>query len=41
VGGFRGDAESLRDAGAERQSYIAALQAADNHNFDPLLAFVA
>lgn len=31
--------ESLRDAGAMRQRYIAALQAADNHNIDPLLAF--
>jgi fido (protein-threonine AMPylation protein) len=31
--------ESLRDAGALRQRYIAALQAADNHDIDPLLAF--
>jgi Fic-DOC domain mobile mystery protein B len=31
--------ESLRDAGAMRQRYIAALQAADNHDIDPLLAF--
>ena len=31
--------ESLRDAGAMRRRYITALQAADNHNIDPLLAF--
>jgi Fic-DOC domain mobile mystery protein B len=31
--------ESLRDAGAMRQRHIAALQAADNHDTDPLLAF--
>jgi Fic-DOC domain mobile mystery protein B len=31
--------ESLRDAGAMRQRYIAALQAADNHDTGPLLAF--
>jgi Fic-DOC domain mobile mystery protein B len=31
--------ESLRDAGAMRQRHIAALQAADNHDIDPLLAF--
>ncbi|MBI1790753.1 MAG: mobile mystery protein B [Acidobacteria bacterium] len=31
--------ESLRDAGAVRQLYIAALQAADNHDTGPLLAF--
>jgi Fic-DOC domain mobile mystery protein B len=31
--------ESLRDAGAMRQRYIAALQAADNHDIGPLLAF--
>lgn len=31
--------ESLRDAGALRQRHIAALQAADNHDFGPLLAF--
>jgi Fic-DOC domain mobile mystery protein B len=31
--------ESLRDAGAVRQRYIAALQAADNHDIDPLLVF--
>jgi Fic-DOC domain mobile mystery protein B len=30
---------NLRDAGDMRQSYIAALQAADNHNIGPLLAF--
>jgi hypothetical protein len=29
--------ESLRSAGAVRQSYSAALRAADNHDFDPLL----
>ena len=31
--------ESLRDAGAMRQRYIAALQAADNHDMGPLLEF--
>jgi Fic-DOC domain mobile mystery protein B len=31
--------ESLRDAGAMRHRYIAALQAADNHDIEPLLAF--
>jgi hypothetical protein len=31
--------ESLRDAGAVRQRYIAALQSADNHDIGPLLAF--
>lgn len=31
--------ESLRDAGAMRQRYIRALQAADNHDIRPLLAF--
>lgn len=31
--------ESLRDAGAMRQRYIAALQAADIHVMGPLLAF--
>ena len=31
--------ESLRDAGAMRQRYIAALQAADDHDLGPLLAF--
>jgi Fic-DOC domain mobile mystery protein B len=31
--------ESLRDAGAMRQRYIAALQAADNHDIAQLLAF--
>ena len=31
--------ESLRDAGAMRQRYIAALQAADHHDIGPLLAF--
>jgi Fic-DOC domain mobile mystery protein B len=31
--------EGLRDAGAMRQRYIAALQSADNHDFNPLLAF--
>lgn len=31
--------ESLRDAGAMRQTYIAALKAADNHDIGPLLAF--
>jgi hypothetical protein len=31
--------ESLRDAGAMRQRYIAVLQAADNHDIGPLLAF--
>lgn len=31
--------QSLRDAGAMRQTYIAALQAADNHDIVPLLAF--
>ena len=31
--------ESLRDAGAMRQRYIAALQAADNHDIGPLLGF--
>ena len=30
---------SLRDAGAMRQRYIAALQAADIHDMGPLLAF--
>jgi len=29
--------ESLRDAGAMRQRYIAALRAADNHDMGPLL----
>jgi Fic-DOC domain mobile mystery protein B len=31
--------ESLRDGGAMRRSYIAALQAADNHDFDRLMTF--
>jgi Fic-DOC domain mobile mystery protein B len=31
--------ESLRDAGAMRRRYIAALQAADNHDIGPLQAF--
>jgi Fic-DOC domain mobile mystery protein B len=31
--------ESLRDAGAMRKRYIAALQAADTHDMGPLLAF--
>ena len=31
--------ESLRDAGAMRRRYIAALQAADHHDIGPLLAF--
>ena len=31
--------ESLRDPGAVRQRYIASLQAADNHDLGPLLAF--
>jgi Fic-DOC domain mobile mystery protein B len=31
--------ESLRDAGAMRQRYIAALHAADNHDITQLLAF--
>ena len=31
--------ESLRDAGAMRQRYIAALQAADKHDTGPLLGF--
>ena len=31
--------ESLRDAGGMRQRYIAALQAADNHDISPLLGF--
>ena len=31
--------ESLRDAGAVRQRYIAAVQTADNHDMGPLLVF--
>ncbi len=31
--------ESLRDAGAMRKRYIAALKAADNHDIGPLLVF--
>ena len=31
--------QSLRDGGAMRQRYIAALQAADNHDMGPLLEF--
>jgi Fic-DOC domain mobile mystery protein B len=31
--------ESVRDAGVIRKRYIAALQAADNHDIGPLLAF--
>jgi hypothetical protein len=31
--------EGLRDAGAMRKRYIAALQAADNHDIGPLLVF--
>lgn len=31
---------SLDTAGATRQAYLAALRAADNHDFAPLLAFV-
>ena len=31
--------ENLRDAGALRKRYIAALQAADQHDIRPLLAF--
>jgi Fic-DOC domain mobile mystery protein B len=32
--------ENLTNAGDCRRHYIAALQAADQHNYDPLLAFV-
>ena len=38
-GRFSWGRESLRDDGALRQRYIAALQAADNHDIGPLLAF--
>ncbi len=31
---------SLVDSGEARQEYVAALQAADNHDIAPLLAFV-
>ena len=31
---------NLVDAGETRNSYIAALRAADNHDIEPLLAFV-
>jgi Fic-DOC domain mobile mystery protein B len=34
-----GGGADLQDAGATRDKYIAALQAADNHDFAPLLAF--
>jgi hypothetical protein len=36
---FSWGSTNLQDAGAVRQSYIAALQAADDHNIGPLLAF--
>jgi fido (protein-threonine AMPylation protein) len=36
---FSWGSESLRDAGSMRKRYIAALQAADNHDIGPLLAF--
>ena len=32
--------QSLDSAGATRQAYLAALRAADQHDFAPLLAFV-
>jgi hypothetical protein len=36
---FSWGSANLRDAGAVRQRYIAALQAADDHDIAPLLAF--
>jgi fido (protein-threonine AMPylation protein) len=36
---FSWGSANLDDAGAVRQHYIAALQAADNHDVGPLLAF--
>jgi Fic-DOC domain mobile mystery protein B len=36
---FSWGSESLRDAGAMRKRYIAALQTADNHDIRPLLTF--
>jgi len=37
---FSWGSANLVDAGETRQHYIAALRAADNHDLDPLLAFV-
>ena len=36
---FSWGSANLQDAGAVRKRYIAALQAADNHDIGPLLAF--
>jgi Fic-DOC domain mobile mystery protein B len=36
---FSWGSANLKDAGAVRQRYIAALQSADNHDISPLLAF--
>ena len=36
---FSWESANLQDAGAVRQRYIAALQAADDHDIAPLLAF--
>jgi Fic-DOC domain mobile mystery protein B len=36
---FSWERAQLQDAGAVRKRYIAALQAADNHDIGPLLAF--
>jgi Fic-DOC domain mobile mystery protein B len=36
---FSWGSANLQDAGAVRQRYIAALQAADDHDIGPLLAF--
>jgi len=37
---FSWGSANLIDAGATRAAYVAALRAADNHDYDPLLAFV-
>jgi hypothetical protein len=36
---FSWGSANLQDAGAVRQRYIAALQAADDHDIGPLVAF--
>lgn len=37
---FSWGSANLVDAGTTRAAYVAALRAADNHDYDPLLAFV-
>jgi len=37
---FTWGSATIRETGALREAYVAALQAADNHDFGPLMAFV-